>query len=102
VGGITTTTKGCKLKTIIISLSDKTVDETVTAEYFQIEDGWITFKTEDHKAVVAYPEKRVTRIKSEPQGPKMTFDFSGATSEEEVERIVRAAAKAAADLAGRS
>lgn len=54
------------MKTITISLSDKTADETVTAEYFQIEDGWITFKTEDHKAVVAYPEKRVTRIKSEP------------------------------------
>ena len=55
------------MKTITISLSDKTADETVTAEYFQIEDGWITFKTEDHKAVVAYPENRVTRIKSEAE-----------------------------------
>ena len=55
------------MKTITISLEGSNEDETVTAEYFQIEDGWVTFKTEDHKAVVAYPEKRVTRIKSESQ-----------------------------------
>jgi len=52
-------------KTITVSLSDGDADETVSAEYFQIEDGWVTFKTEDGKAVVAYPEKRITRIKSE-------------------------------------
>jgi len=66
IGGITTTTKGCKLKTIAISLVDSAEDETVTAEYFQIEDSWVTFKTSDHKAVASYPETRVTRIKSEP------------------------------------
>lgn len=39
-------------------------DETVEgALYFQFEDGWILFKDEQGKAVVAYPEKRVTRIK---------------------------------------
>lgn len=52
-------------KTITVSLTDSAQDETVSAAYFQIEDGWITFKTDDGKAVVAYPEKRITRIKSE-------------------------------------
>lgn len=52
------------MKSITVSLDDSSADETIQAEYFQIEDGWVTFKTEDGKAVVAYPERRVTRIKS--------------------------------------
>ena len=64
-------------KTITVSLSDGDADETVSADYFQIEDGWITFKTEDGKAVVAYPEKRVTRIKSEATEPQVTISVHG-------------------------
>lgn len=65
------------MKTITVSLADSD-DETFQAEYFQIEDGWVTFKTEDHKAVVAYPEPRVTRIKSESDKPDLTVRISAA------------------------
>lgn len=50
------------MKTISISLNDIGGDETVTAEYFQIEEGWVTFKTSDGKVVASYPEARVIRI----------------------------------------
>jgi len=53
-------------KTITVSLSDSAEDEAVSADYFQIEEGWITFKAEGGEAVASYPEKRVTRIKSAP------------------------------------
>lgn len=52
------------MSTITVSLSDSSEVDTVTAEYYLIEGGWVTFKTADHKAVASYPEKRVARIKS--------------------------------------
>lgn len=55
---MTTTTK----TTITISLVDSD-DESVSAAYYVFEDGWFTFKDDDHKAVAAYPENRVMRIK---------------------------------------
>lgn len=76
------------MKTIIISLADTTEDETVEAHYYQIEDSWITFKTEDHKAVASYPEARVTRIKSEDRAPTVTFGVT-MPSKEDMERTVR-------------
>ena len=74
------------MKTITISLADSAEDETVTAEYFQFEGGWVTFKTEDHKAVVAYPENRVIRIKSEERaanGLDVTINAAGHASAEQ-------------------
>lgn len=50
-----------KENTITISFSD-TDDESVQAAYWQIEEGWVTFKSEDHKAVAAYPAGRVKNI----------------------------------------
>ena len=90
------------MKTITISLSDKTVDETVTAEYFQIEDGWVTFKTDEGKAVVAYPEKRVTRIKSEEQAPQVVIrahTSAGSTAAETLERVEQLTKERAIDAA---
>ncbi len=57
------------MKTILISLIDGVVEsvESVIAEYYVMEDGWVTFKTSDHKAVAAYPERRVLRIKASPE-----------------------------------
>jgi len=63
--------------TITVSLADSTTDETASADYFQVEDGWIIFKTQAGKAVVAYPEKRVTKIKVEASEPQVTMNFSG-------------------------
>lgn len=84
------------MKNITVSLLDSD-DESVTAEYFQIEDGWITFKTGDHKAVVAYPEKRVTRIKSEAEAARtIEFNVSGLGSAEDIERRATAMAENAA------
>lgn len=38
-------------------------NETINGyEYYQIDEGWITFKDAQHKVVIAYPEDRVTRI----------------------------------------
>lgn len=52
------------MSTILVSL-DGSEEESVLAEYYQIEDGWVTFKTADGKLVASYPEKRITRIKSD-------------------------------------
>ena len=46
-----------------VSLEDDAPEDIHGCEYYQIEDGWIVFKDSNHKAMVAYPEKRVTRIK---------------------------------------
>jgi len=51
------------MKTIVVSIIDSS-DEIVVAEYYVMEDGWVTFKTSDHKVVAAYPAQRVTRIKT--------------------------------------
>jgi len=51
------------MSTITVSTIDND-DELVIAEYYQFEDGWVTFKTVDGKAVVSWPEKLVTKILS--------------------------------------
>ena len=48
---------------IEVSLTDSEPETVEGAKYYQIEDGWFTFKDDDNKSLVAYPEKRVTRIK---------------------------------------
>ena len=53
-----------------ISLEDDAPEDIHGCEYYQIEDGWIVFKDSNHKAMVAYPEKRVTRIKRLDDKPK--------------------------------
>lgn len=53
------------MKTLKISLVDTVEHESVQAEHYVHEDGWIQFKDGDHKIVVAYPAARVSRIKSE-------------------------------------
>jgi hypothetical protein len=50
------------MKNSTISFTDAD-DETVFAEYYVFEDGWVMFKTSEHKAVAAYPERRVASIK---------------------------------------
>jgi len=86
-------------KTITVSLTDSAEDETVSADYFQIEDGWVTFKTGEGKAVVAYPEKRVTRIKAEDASPKATVSFSSVVVDGD---SAREAARKASRWAGRA
>ena len=53
-----------------VSLEDDAPEDIHGCEYYQIEDGWIVFKDSNHKAMVAYPEKRVTRIKRLDDKPK--------------------------------
>jgi len=53
------------MSTILVSLADSAEEESVTAAYYVIEDGWVTFKTDDGKLVASYPEKRIIRIKVE-------------------------------------
>lgn len=50
-----------KKSTITISFDDHD-NKTIEAAYFQFEDGWVTFKTSEHKAVAAYPKNLVTGI----------------------------------------
>ena len=56
------------MSTITVSTIDND-DELVIAEYYQFEDGWVTFKTADGKAVASYPEKLVTKILSNTPQP---------------------------------
>lgn len=50
----------------IITITFNDADaECIEAAYYQIEDGWVTFKSADHKAVAGYPTLRVTSIKGE-------------------------------------
>lgn len=49
--------------TLTISFTDSEPEE-VTAAYYQIEQGWITFKTDEGKAIATYPSGRVASIKT--------------------------------------
>ena len=53
------------MSTILVSLADSAEEESVTAAYYVMEDGWVTFKTDEGKLVASYPEKRIIRIKVE-------------------------------------
>lgn len=46
-----------------VSLIESEEETVEGALYYQFEEGWVIFKDDEGKAVVAYPEKRVTRIK---------------------------------------
>lgn len=50
--------------TITVTFCDSD-PESVEAAYYQIEDGWVTFKTDEHQAVASYPAGRVTSIKAD-------------------------------------
>jgi hypothetical protein len=69
------------MSNITVSIQDRD-DETVIAEYYQMEDGWVTFKTVDGKAVASYPERLVTRILSNtPQPPEAATEHSECPTE---------------------
>lgn len=59
----TTTTNRSTMKTSIISFFDSE-NESVEAAYYVMEDEWVTFKSDDHKAAAAYPLHRVMAINS--------------------------------------
>lgn len=86
------------MSTILVSLADTDTEETVLAEYYQIEDGWVTFKTGDGKLVSSYPEKRITRIKSDATAPKTDFviDVVNSLPAAAIEKVVAATTERAA------
>jgi len=88
------------MSTITISLADSVEDETILAEYYQIEDGWVTFKTADGKLVASYPEKRITRIKADNTVPTgMTLvNVVNALQPEDLARVTAAASDRAIAL----
>lgn len=49
-------------KAISIAIIDGSKDETVTAEYYVLEDGWFIFKNASHKIVAAYRESLINRL----------------------------------------
>jgi len=55
-----TTTKKSN-STITVSFYEED-NKTIDAAYFQFEDGWVTFKDSEHKAIAAYPKNNVTGI----------------------------------------
>jgi len=65
------------MSTILVSLADSAEEESVTAAYYVIEDGWVTFKTDDGKLVASYPEKRIIRLKVEKTEVKPPADDGG-------------------------
>jgi hypothetical protein len=88
------------MSTITISLADSVEEETVLAEYYQLEDGWVTFKTADGKLVASYPEKRITRIKADNTAPATNIVVNAVNDlqPEDLARVVAAASKRAIAL----
>ena len=88
------------MSTIAISLADSVEEETVLAEYYQLEDGWVTFKTADGKLVASYPEKRITRIKADNTAPATNIIVHGVSglSSEDLAKVAAAASKRAIAL----
>ena len=81
------------MTTISICLSDSAVEETLLAEYYQIEDGWVTFKTADGKLVASYPERRITRITADSTAPATSVIVSilNTLQPEDLARVAAAA-----------